>query len=143
MEKEMHPVMKVKLSNVDKKPQYELTLSRANFNYLCAGCPDFDRLVGRAGNGTIFYIFESPHGEMPNSFRPLPGVGGYFAYVGAPVPKIPPGATKDEVVKLAQQASENLERTINKSGRIPIEEITSLGKINLGYVVMNVEKENS
>ena len=79
---EMHPVMQVKISAVDRKPQYELTLSRASFNYLCADCPNLDRLVGHADNGAMFYIFENPHGEMPNSFRPLPSGDGYFAYVG-------------------------------------------------------------
>lgn len=133
----MHPVMQVKLSIVDKKPQYELTLSRANFDHLCAGCPDLDRLVGQADNGVMFYIFENSHGEMPKSFRPFHG--GYFAYVGAPVPKIPQGVTNDEFVKLAQQAYGNLERAINESGRIPIEDEVSSEKINLGYVVMNVE----
>jgi len=143
MKTEMHPVMQVKISVVNGKPQYELTLSRENFNHLCAGCPDFDRLVGHAKNGVMFYIFENPHGEMPNSFRPLPGKDGYFAYVGASVPSIPQGVTNDEFAKLAQQAYGNLERAINESGRIPIEEETILGKINLGYVVMNVEKNNS
>ena len=142
-ETEMHPVMQVTQSVVDGKPQYELTLSRANFNHLCAGCPDFDRLVGHAANGLMFYIFENPHGEMPNSFRPLPMGEGYFAYVGAPVPRIPQGVANEEFCRLAQQASDNLERAINKSGRIPIEEETGLGKISLGYVVMKVEKANS
>ncbi len=139
----MHPVMQVKQSIVGGKPQYELTLSRANFNHLCAGCPDFDRLVGHASNGLMFCIFENPYGEMPNSFKPLPSGDGYYAYVGAPVPRIPQGVTNGEFCRLAQQAYNNLERAINESGRIPIEEETSLGKINLGYAVMKVEKNNS
>jgi len=139
----MHPVMQIKQSVVDRRPQYELTLSRANFNHLCAGCPDLDRLVGYADNGLMFCIFENPQGKMPNSFRPLPDGHGYYAYVGAPIPRIPQGVTNDEFVKLAQQAYSSLERAINESGRIPIEEETGLGKINLGYVVMKVEKANS
>ncbi len=98
----MYPVIQVNSSVIDRKPQYELILSRANLNHLCAGCPGFDRLVGYADNGAMFYIFENPHGEMPNSFRSLPGGDGYFAYVGAPVPRIPQGVTNDEFVKLAQ-----------------------------------------
>ncbi|MGM5487750.1 MAG: hypothetical protein ACQESG_02265 [Nanobdellota archaeon] len=140
METDMHPVMQVNLAVVDKKPHYELTLSGANFNHLCAGCPDSDRLVGHADNGVMFYIFENPHGEMPHAFKPLPGGNAYFAYVGAPAPSIPHGITSAEFARSAQQAYDNLERAINESGRIPIEEETGLGKINLGYVVMNVER---
>ncbi|MFW6047367.1 MAG: hypothetical protein ACOCP4_06260 [Candidatus Woesearchaeota archaeon] len=138
---EMYPIMEVEISFIDRKPQYELTLSRANFNHLCAGCPDFDRIVGHAENGAMFYIFENPYGEMPNSFRPLSEEGIYYAYIGTSVPSLPQGINNDEFSRFAQQAYDNLERAINESSRIPIEKETSSGKINLGYVVMNVEKE--
>jgi hypothetical protein len=140
MEIEMHPVMQVKRIIIGEKPLYELTLSRANFNHLCAGCPDFDRLVGHTDDGLLFYIFENPHGEMPKSFRPLPNREGYWANVGAPVPRIPQGITNEEFCILSQQACNNLEKAINESGRIPVEEETSLGKINLGYVTIKVKK---
>ena len=136
----MHPIMKVKQKIVDGKPQYELMLSRASFNHLCAGCPDFDRLVGYSG-GFYFCLFPNPSGEISDSFRPMPDREGYFAYVGAPAPRIPESMTNDEFEKLAKQFSGNLGMAINKSGRIPIEEETGFGKINLGYVVMKVEKE--
>jgi len=139
----MHPIVKVKQSIVNKKPQYELTLSRANFNHLCAGCPSLDGLIGYADNGKMFYIFENAYGEMANSFRLLPEGDGYFAYVGAPIPRIPQNVTNDEFTKLAQQSDENLEKAINESNKLPIEEETGFGKINLGYVVMKVEKDNS
>ena len=143
MENVMHPVMHVILSVVDSRPQYELILSRANFNHLCAGCPDLDRLVGHATNGVMFYIFENPLGEMPTSFRPLPNRQGYWANVGSPVPRIPQGVTNEEFDRLSQQAYDNLEKAINGRGRIPIEEETSLGKLNLGYVIMRVDRKNS
>ena len=140
METKMHPVMEVKRTIIDKKRQYELTLSRENFNHLCAGCPEFDKLVGFAEDGVMFCIFENLQGEMPKAFKPLPEGNGYFAYVGAPMPRIPEGVTAEEFCKLAQETYGPLEKAINESGRIPIEEETSSGKINLGYVVMKVEK---
>ena len=138
----MHPLMEVQISTVEGKRQYELKLSRANFNHFCAGCPEFDRVAGFAKDGAAFYIFENPHGEMPKSFSPLPNGEGYFAYVGSPAPRIPQGVSNDEFIKLANQYCNILEKTINESGRIPIEENTRGGKINLGYVVMSVEKAN-
>lgn len=135
--------MQVRLSSVDGKREYELTLSRANFNHLSAGCPDFDRLVGFSPRGFYFCLFPNSLGEISNAFKPMPDGEGYFAYVGAPVPRIPSGITNEKFEILAQLAYDNLEKAINESGRIPIEEETSLGKINLGYVVMKVEKDTS
>lgn len=139
----MNPVMEVQRTIFDGKRAYELILSRENFNHLCAGCPDFDRLVGHSDDGLMFYIFENPHGVMPESFKPLPGRDGYFAYVGAPVPRIPQGVSNEEFCKLANEASGALEKAINESGRLPMEEGTPHGKINLGYVTMRVEKDSS
>jgi len=140
---DMHPVIDVQQSTEEGKPIYELTLSRANLNHLCAGCPDFDRLVGHADNGAMFCIFENPLGEMPGSFQPLPNITGYFAYMGVPFPRVPQGVTNDEFVRLARQARDSLEKEINESARIPIEEETPSGKINLGCVVMKVEESYS
>ena len=139
----MHPVMQVKREIVNGKPQYELTLSRANFNHLCAGCPDFDRLVGYSAGGFYFCLFPNPLGGISDAFRPMPDREGYFTYVGAPVPRIPQGVTNKEFEKLSQQAYDTLERAINESNKIPIEEETGFGKINLGYVLMKVEKDSS
>ncbi len=139
----MHPVMKVNRTFINEKIQYELTLSRENFNHLCAGCPDFDRLVGYSSGGVYFCIFPNPIGEMPKSFRPMPDREGYFAYVGAPVPRLLPNVTNEEFSRLSQQATDTLEKTINDSGKIPIEEETSLSVLNLGYVIMKVEKDTS
>ena len=141
-ETEMHPVMQVNRTIVDREPQYELILSRANFNHLCAGCPDFDSLIGFSPGGAYFRIFPDPHGAMPESFRPMPDRGGYYAYVGAPVPMIPPDVTAEELDRLSEQAYDNLEKAMNESGRIPIEEETSIGKITLGHVIMKVERED-
>lgn len=138
----MHPVMRIRQTIVDKKPQYELILSRANFNHLCAGCPSLDRLAGYSDNGLMFYIFDNPSGGMPSSFRTLPNKDGYYAHVGASVPKTLQGVKDEEFWELTKQSYETLEKAINESGRIPIEEETEMGKINLGYVVMRVEKDN-
>ncbi|MBU0569864.1 hypothetical protein KKB40_03715, partial [Patescibacteria group bacterium] len=64
----------------------------------------------------------------------------YYAYVGAPVPLLPPNVTDEEFDRLSLEAADNLERAINESGRIPIEQESSFGKVTLGYVVMRVEK---
>lgn len=139
----MHPVMEVRRTTFDGKRAYELILSQENFNHLCAGCPDFDRLVGHADDGIVFYIFENPHGVMPEAFKILPEGNGYFAYVGAPMPRIPQGVINEEFCRLANEASGALEKAINESGRLPMEEETPNGKLHLGYVTMTVEKDSS
>jgi len=139
----MHPVIEVNVTSVNGKPQYELKLSRANFNYLCAGCPESDRLIGSAKNGVNFYIFENTRGEISKSFRPLHSGNGYYVRVGATVPNIPFRVTSEEFEMLALEAYDNLEKAINESGVIPIEDETSFGTINLGYVVMKIEKKSS
>ena len=78
---------------------------------------------------------------MPTAFKPMPDREGYFAYVGASVPKLPPNFSREEFDYFAKQAYSNLENAINSAVRIPIEEQTSLGAINLGYVTMKVEKD--
>ena len=144
MNDEMHPVMTVTRQFIvvgkTRKIQYELTLSRANFNHLCAGCPEMDSLIGFSTGGFYFRLFPSPIGEMSKSFKPMPDRMGYFAYVGAPAPMLPAHPTSKEVERLAQQAYDNLEKAINESGKIPIEEKMSYGTLNVGYVVMKVEK---
>jgi len=136
----MHPVMEVRRTTFDGKRAYELILSQENFNHLCAGCPDFDRLVGHADDGLMFYIFENPHGVMPEAFKILPEGNGYFAYVGAPMPRIPSGVSNEEFCRLAKEAFGALEKAINESKRLPMEEETPNGKLHLGYVTMRVEK---
>ncbi len=136
----MNPVMTVERSFVDGKMWYKLILSRENFNHLCAGCPDFDRLFGHSPGGGYFVIFPNPSGEMPKSFRLMPDKEGYFAYVGVPVPRLPQNVSNTELDRLSQQAWDNLEKAINESGKIPIEEEMSFGTVNLGYVVMRVER---
>ncbi|MBR9677029.1 hypothetical protein GOV04_02715 [Candidatus Woesearchaeota archaeon] len=139
----MHPVMKVNRTFVDHKPHYELVLSPENFNFLCAGAPGADALVGMSPGGTEFYLFPHPFENMPESFRLMPDAMGYFAYLGAEVPTLPGRASDEDFDVLAQQASDNLERAINESINIPIIEETSVGTLTMGYVTMRVEKENS
>src|SRR3989344_4709878 len=136
----MHPIIQVKRSLVDGKIQYELYLSRENLNHLCAGCPDIDRLVGESPGGFYFYLFPNPQGTISESFRSMPDGKGYFALVGAPVPTLPPRVSKKEFDKLSKKAYDNLEKAINESGRIPIEDPTPFGTILLGYAIMKVEK---
>jgi hypothetical protein len=140
MEPEMNELVEVKQTFIGREPHYELIISRANLNYFGAGCPGIDRLVGFSEDGMIFYVIPAINGETPTSFKPLPGREGYYAYLGAHMPPIPLGATAEEI---ARQTLDILERAINESDRLPIEEGTSLGKINLGWVVMRVEKDTS
>ncbi len=138
---ETDPVIEVQQSILNGKPYYKLVLSRLNFNHLCAGCPDIDRLIGHSASGVMFYVFENPLGDMPKSFRPLPNRDGYFGSVGAPVPRIPFGVTREQFDELSRQATQNLELAINSSGPIPIEEETVFGVLNFGYVKIRVAKE--
>ena len=142
MRTDMSHSMQVQRSVVNGELQYDLTLSRENFNHLSAGCPEVDRLVGSADNGVMFYIFNDLIGNMPYSFKLMPGGEGYYAYIGAPVPRIPQGVTSDEFEELAQQAYRNLETGINESGRIPIQLESRWGEINCGHVVINVVADN-
>ncbi len=68
---------------------------------------------------------------------------GYFLNVGVKAPVPLPNATSEEWDKSAQKFYDGLERAINESGRIPIEDEMVLSgerkTINLGYVVMKVE----
>ena len=137
----MHPVIEVKENILDGKRHYELILSLENFNHLCTGCPDFDRLVGYTKKGHYFCIFPNSTGTMQNSFRAMPDGEGYYIYVGAPVPEIPQTNDNEEWKRFDQEGCDNLERVINTSGKIPIELETSLGAVNLGYVIMKVKKE--
>ena len=137
----MHPVMKVKKSVVDGKRQYELTLSRANLNHLCANCPEVDRLVGFIDD-IMFNVFPSPFENVSESFKLMPGGDGYYIYAGAEVPHLPQAPTEEEFAKLAQQAYDSMEKALTDK-RIPMEEETSLGNVNLGYVVIRVEKDAS
>ena len=136
-----HPAMKVESSIVKGKRQYNLTLSRENFNHLCDGCPEIDSLIGNDNQyGAMFRLFPNTYGKISKSFEFVNDM--YILSVGAPYPTIPFGASGEKIDELAQQASDNLEKAINESGRIPMEMKSGNRAINLGYVVMKVEKNN-
>ena len=145
MVNDMHPVMKVERSFEDGRPLYTLTLSRANFSHLLAGCPDFDRLVGlpTAPENYGFMIFNGD--SMPEEFR-ITG-DNFYAYVGAPVPLVPEGVSSEEFDRLAHEVDGTLERAIDESGLIPIHDyaVTLPGAkpVIFGYVRMRVEKAPS
>ena len=144
METEMNPFFEVNRTIVNRKPQYEITLSPANLNHLLAGCPDIDRLIGNSPGGNYFNIFASPLlGHMPESFGLMPDGMGWYAYLGWPLQRFPPQTTEAELAKLLQQDYENLERAINESDRIPIEEDFMGRKITLGYVTMKVNNQSA
>ncbi|MBI2669363.1 hypothetical protein HYX14_05985 [Candidatus Woesearchaeota archaeon] len=130
--------MRITKSSYDGKRFYELVLSRRDFDDLCSGCPDGGFIFGRHAD-VYFHIFDG--NKFSDAWRPVND--GYFfnVWVKAPVP--PPNATPEEWDKSAQKFYDSLERAINESGRIPIEDEMVLSgerkTINLGYVVMKVE----
>ena len=135
----MHPAMTVSRKMVDNMPEYELVLSRANFNHLTAGCPEIDSLVGRSDNGTYFHLFNGD--RMPESFRTMPHGNGHFAYIGVSTPALPSEFTERELDASTQRLCDDLERAINNSGRIPLQmEYDFPERTTIGYVIMRVEK---
>lgn len=131
-------LMNVVTSVKNSKKNYEIILSKDNFNHLCSNCPEVDRLAGYADDGRIFYLFPDPLGEVSSCFKRMPFGGEYYLYIGAEVPLLPAEATKEEFERLSQKAYSNLEKVINDAKNIPIEEETILGKINLGYVSLKL-----
>ncbi|MBI4017452.1 MAG: hypothetical protein HY366_00735 [Candidatus Aenigmarchaeota archaeon] len=142
MQREMHPVMQVDRSIVDGKPEYTLNLSRANFNHLSAGCPDFDRLVGTSPGGFYFCLFPGAE-HISDSFRPMPDREGYYAYVGVPSPVPPPEVTSEEFDRLTEEYCNNLERAINESARIPIKESLFGVEGIFGHATMKVKSKSN
>ena len=134
--------MEITKSSEDGNRFYELVLSKRDFDDLCSGCPDGGFILGRHVD-VYFYIFDG--NNFSDSWRQIDG--GYFLNVGIEAPVPPPNATFGVWDAYAQIFYNNLEKAINKSGRIPIEGIiVLLGEkktINLGYVVMKVEPERS
>jgi len=117
---------------------YELVLSRRDFDDICSGFPDGGFIVGRDAD-VYFHIFDGNH--FSEAWRPMSD--GYFLTVGVKAPVPSPNATSEEWDESAQEFYDSLERAINESGRIPIEDEMVLSgerrTINLGYVVMKVE----
>jgi len=130
--------MRITKSDYDGKRQYELVLSRRDFDDLCSGCPDGGFILGRHAD-VYFHIFDGT--KFSKAWRPMSD--GYFFNVGVKAPVPPPNATREEWDRSAQEFYDGLEKAINESGRIPIEDQMVLSgerkTINLGYVVMQVE----
>jgi hypothetical protein len=133
-------VMTIELSSFGPRPFYKLTLSRDNFDYLCANDGDF--LVGCAENGSRFSLSKSHFGETSGVFRPVASDSyTYHAEVGVKVPAIPYGASLDEIEKMAKGVYTDLELAINQSGPMPIIEEVRGGKpICLGLVKICVAR---
>ena len=130
--------MKITKSGYDGNRHYELVLSRRDFDDLCSGCPDGGFIVGRHAD-VYFHIFDGI--EFSDAWRTMSE--GYFFNVGVKAPVPPSNATPKEWDMSAQEFYSSLEKAINDSGRIPIEDEMVLSgerkTINLGYVVMRVE----
>lgn len=128
----MNPYMKVARGIMDDKLLFSLTLTRANFNYLCAGCPEGGCLIGKSPGH--FHIMLYPGDAMPDAFRYADQ--SYFAAIGVPVDILPPNVTNAEFDRLSQKVYDDLEKAINESKPIPIDDLG----MNIGYVVMRIEK---
>ena len=130
--------MKITKSSYDGKRLYELILSRRDFDDLCGGCPDGGFIFGKHSD-VYFHIFDG--NKFSDAWRPTDD--GYFLNVGVEAPIPSPNAMSEKWDKSAQKFYGSLEKAINESGRIPIEdEMVLFGErktINLGYVVMKVE----
>ena len=117
---------------------FDLVLSRKDFDDICSGFPESGFIGGRY-NEIYFHLFEG--GSISDSWRPMDG--GYFLNVGITVKAPPPNTTPDDWEQHALDHYTSLEKAINDSGRIPIEEETGLfgekKTVHLGYVVMKVE----
>ncbi len=116
---------------------YEIVLSRRDFDDVCSGGGEGGFIFGRHAD-VYFHIFDGNH--ISDAWTPMDE--GYFLTVGIPAPVPPPDATREEWDAFAQTFYGNLEKAINESGILPIEDDRVLmgGKgINLGYVVMRVE----
>ncbi|MBW2994804.1 hypothetical protein KY312_00480 [Candidatus Woesearchaeota archaeon] len=128
--------MDITLESDNGQRHYHIDLERHEFDDLYADCPGISALVGlEKKGGTFFYIY--PGHRMSKSFKQTPERDGYYAYVGAEVPRLPPHPTNEEFEKLSQEAYNNLEKAINRA-TIPI--TTYDEKINLGYVTIGVKK---
>ena len=130
--------MNITKSAEQGKRLYEIVLSRMDFDDLCSGCPDGGFILGRHAD-VYFHIFGES--RFSDAWRPMNE--GYFMNVGVPAPVPPPNATSEEWDLSAQTFYDGLEKAINESGRIPIEDERVISgetkRINLGYVVIRVE----
>ena len=134
---DMYPIMEVTCSVEGKTRLFEITLSQANINHFCADCPDFDRLLGKYRD-VSFSIFPGPVSDKPLSFRVMSE--GYYLYLGAPAPLIPPNVTPEHLDRLTEEYCQNIEKVMREIGRIPIEDDLGFKKVNLGYVTLKIKK---
>jgi len=128
----MDPYMKISRGIKDDKLLFSITLSRENFNFLCAGCPEAGCLIGRSQGH--YHIMLFPGDSMPDAFRYADQ--SYYATIGVPVDILPPNVTNAEFDRLSQKVCDNLEKAINESKPIPIEDMG----MDIGYVVLRVDK---
>jgi len=132
--------MIINRASEDGKRLYDIVLSRQDFDDLCSGCPDGGFILGRHAD-VYFHIFDGS--GFSDAWRPMSE--GYFLNVGVKAPVPEPNATRQEWDRLSQEFYDSLEKAINDSGKIPIEDEMVISgetkKINLGYVVMRVEPE--
>lgn len=130
--------MRINRSIDEGKWLFDLVLSRKDFDDICSGFPESGFIGGRY-NEIYFHLFEGS--SISDSWRPMEG--GYFLNVGISTKTLPPYPNPDDVERYALDHYTNLEKAINDSGRIPIEEETVLfgekKTVHLGYVVMKVE----
>lgn len=117
---EMSPLVNVEVSLVDDVLEYDIFINKSNFDYLAAGCPDFDRLLGYASDGVKFAIFPTGIDRIPDSFVALPNKDGYCCCVGARVPTVPYDSDSRVFDRFSDEYYSNLEKAVKGIGRIPI-----------------------
>ncbi len=128
--------MPISITTEDGKTVYNITLTRMDFDHLCAGCPEEDRLVFFHRNGARFNIY-SEGGSISDRCTYN---GEYHLNVGVPVKIIPSSATSQEIDRLTNQFCKDLEKAINGSSKIPISTTTGVGEIVTAYVKIQVKE---
>ncbi len=116
------------------KRRYTLVLSPKDMVHMYAGWPEEDVVLGfHRPTQTEFYIFEGI--RRPDAFVPMPD-GGYQIHIGACAPKIPYGASSEEVEILGKLFEYRLRRALTSRPFVLRDHIGT----DLGQVVIQIEK---
>jgi hypothetical protein len=143
MVKNWNPLFTVELYTENKRRHYILKLSEENFNYLLAGCPDVDRLIGRytdTNTDAYFNILRSQNDESSKEIMPEDEHGDIYIHIGAKTPTLPENWTKTQFNTAIIERDKNLEDAINTFKKIPIIELYESKPIIISYVSMELEK---
>ena len=113
---------------------FDITISKAEFNHLIAGCPDEDRISGKWG-GVCFEIYDGAAGIGSTFFHESISEV-YQLFVGAgDVPTIGEGMDAEEIDELTEEYVGRYKTNLEAAGRIPMR----INHRNCGYVYLHLE----